>query len=658
MLTACAVRRLIRLALLPAFLAAPGEAISVSRVQKTDALNFTNRSHDESDRKYTYKTYSEIMSLFEDIERRCPDIVELFVAQEAFPEILPSKETWAYCEGQPCKTLIVRVGNKQKMTNTTPEVFFSGALHGDERIGPITVTELADFLCTQYMAGNEEVQHLVDTRNTWIMPMTNAVGYAQKTRRENGMDPNRDFPYMQDPSQCMTTQTARAVNELFRRHLFQFMITFHGGMRALTYEWGSPNHRQGGWSTESPDDLAFSQVGQEIQEAAGRDQQGDHFYPLGRINDMVYPVNGGMEDWSYAAGWETGPITPCRPETYGGYDESRTRYAPGSVGTLVYLAEMDDQKTPSQDSLGRAAQVFGADPGHGHVPRNMRMCLKLIELARPELVVQRPTWGTAVSRGSELRVGLRALGCLRLSTARLLLVPRASAQDCGGLPGLQGGGSAEARGRMLAQALEVAALRQPAACQGLSIFGGSTPLRASWRRPGQRVRGRAAPERRGPRRRGGRVLRGGRRRVRPGVGGAAAARPAHGPPGVRLEAAPRWPLRGQGQRRPAHASRRVPCQALSSAGRASARGRPRRACRARAWRLAEGAAHMPAHVRPLCNRAHVPLASVASSLVVCGRFWWMIHRLCTSRRPEILHISNFGSRSPKGGFSCFPFDVP
>merc|ERR1719424_2800429 len=109
--------------------------------------------------------------------------------------------------------------------------------------------------------------------------MTNAAGYADSTRLENGMDPNRDFPYMQDPSKCMTTQTARAVNELFRRHLFQFTITFHGGMRALTYEWGSPNHRQGDLSTESPDDIAFSQVGQQIQSAAGRDHQGKDFYP-------------------------------------------------------------------------------------------------------------------------------------------------------------------------------------------------------------------------------------------------------------------------------------------------------------------------------------------------------------------------------------------
>merc|ERR1719422_1563478 len=138
--------------------------------------------------------------------------------------------------------------------------------------------------------------------------MTNAYGYAANVREERGMDPNRDFPYLQHPEMCMRTQTARTVNEVFRRHLFRFGLTFHRGVRALTYEWGSRNHTNLQKSTESPDDKAFVAVGKQIQSLAGREpQRGRPFYPLGRINDMVYPVDGGMEDWSYGAGWEASP---------------------------------------------------------------------------------------------------------------------------------------------------------------------------------------------------------------------------------------------------------------------------------------------------------------------------------------------------------------
>ena len=32
-------------------------------------------------------------------------------------------------------------------------------------------------------------------------------------------------------------------------------------------------------------------------------------HSVGRMNSMVYPVDGGMEDWLYAAGWDSNPAT-------------------------------------------------------------------------------------------------------------------------------------------------------------------------------------------------------------------------------------------------------------------------------------------------------------------------------------------------------------
>ena len=60
---------------------------------------------------------------------------------------------------------------------------------------------------------------------------------------------------MQKADKCMQSITARALNEVFRDHLFQIAITFHGGMQAIAYEWGSPNH-MGKNKDTSPDDTA------------------------------------------------------------------------------------------------------------------------------------------------------------------------------------------------------------------------------------------------------------------------------------------------------------------------------------------------------------------------------------------------------------------
>lgn len=441
----------------------------------------------KEDRPYAHRSYLEIMSYFRALESAHPDIVQTWTAQEIFPDMLPSKskETLGICQGEPCKTMVVRIANKRTLTNTTPEVFFSGALHGDERVGPATVTELAGFLCKYYTLGMEDVRRLVDTRSIWITPVTNAVGFAQSQRLERGMDPNRDFPYLQSPSMCMRTQTGRVVNELFRRHLFQFMITFHGGMRALTYEWGSKNHlQQPRKSTESPDNAAFKKVGQDMQKASGQNVHGSPWYPLGPINDLVYPVDGGMEDWSYAAGWEASPrpISVCRPTTYGGYKSARTQYKQGTIGALVYLAEASNRKNPPSASLGRPSEIWVKQNRlQGHVPRNMRMCLRLIELARPELELRVPgpkvaAWSEPAAPGQELEVEVQGHGCQTFHSPRLLLIPRALVSDCVALgPTRHGQGGdgwgLEERRKMLSRAVTLAkATEASTQCRGVFVW--------------------------------------------------------------------------------------------------------------------------------------------------------------------------------------------
>lgn len=446
-------------------------------------------SLDVVDRPYAYMSYSQTMSYFRALETQCPDIIQVWVAQDEFPGMLGGNrnQRWGTCEGKPCQTLVARITNKQKLTETTPEVYLSGAVHGNERIGPLVVTELAGFLCRQYKHGEKDVVRLVDSVSTWITPMTNAEGYANNHRGENGIDPNRDFPYMRDPRKCMVTQTARTVNELFRRHLFHYMITFHGGMRALTYEWGSRNHlrRKSGRSssTESPDDRAFEDVGKVIRDASGRCDpalsscRSSWWYALfGRITDYVYAVDGGMEDWSYGAGFEASPnpITVCRPTTYGGYDPKRTQYRPDSLSTLVYLAEMDDYKTPPEGTLGRTTQIRGNARSDGHVARNMRMCLRVMEMARPQIVLL-PTapMPTALAPHSAVPVQFYGWGCISLTSVRVLLIPRAMVDGCATLQCPAGRlCTSEWRSGMLSASLTLGTMPAATRCHGLSLWAG------------------------------------------------------------------------------------------------------------------------------------------------------------------------------------------
>ena len=41
------------------------------------------------------------------------------------------------------------------------------------------------------------------------------------------------------------------------------------------------------------------------------------------MNDVIYPVEGGMEDWAYGGSWHSEKTT-CKPKTYNGYAKEKS----------------------------------------------------------------------------------------------------------------------------------------------------------------------------------------------------------------------------------------------------------------------------------------------------------------------------------------------
>ena len=106
------------------------------------------------------------------------------------------------------------------------------------------------------------------------------------------MDPNRDYAYSRSDNRCFKSSSAQLFASLFDDNLIQFVVTFHGGMEAIAYEWGSKNHPSP--RDKCPDNTAFHTVAHMLRDAAGA-VPGSPMYPVGRMNSLVYPVDGGME---------------------------------------------------------------------------------------------------------------------------------------------------------------------------------------------------------------------------------------------------------------------------------------------------------------------------------------------------------------------------
>lgn len=421
----------------------------------------------------TYPSYPQVLQRLRALAIAAPHLVELWNAQERFGVPSPGS-----CGEEECKHWFLTLSNRSAATpqpppssapgsplqwlvaaplSRRPHVFLSGNLHGDEVVGPVTILHLLEDLVAARLRGdNPWLNHLVDSRVLVAIPVTNPLGFFSRTRSENDMDPNRDFPFMTGGANCMRTTVARAVNEAFRAHLFPLAITFHGGMQSITYEWGAPNHYDAG--SRSPDDASQRAVGLAMAEAAGA-FQGSR-YPVGRTNSVVYPVTGGMEDWAYAGSWEPDPAarTPCSPTTYGGYAAERTTYGPAELRALNMLVETADMKRPLESalgvhgpaadpatwalpadgtsasaggssgtavvdasaSLGTLAGVLAVEgPGDGHVPRNMRLILAALDMALPYVKATR--WRVApAAAGGAAAAAPRAAAALFVDTAATL----------------------------------------------------------------------------------------------------------------------------------------------------------------------------------------------------------------------------------------------
>ena len=285
-----------------------------------------------------------------------------------------------------------------------PDLFFSGEVHGDEMVGPLAVIHTAELLlhaasCARhyYATSTPDVgssphckswfgdhgyseqdmrwlANLVSSRRIIMSPMSNALGFSNRERREKRIDPNRDFAFdVKSPEQCMQTITARHVNYIFRNHLITAGITFHAGMTAIAYEWGAPSYNENG--LVSPDNYAQRTLAKGLSDYGGTFKisktETEKKYPYDQMNNNVYAVNGGMEDWSYAGSWSPHVVKDgCNPGTFGGYPREETVYNGATLRAVNLLVETSKAKKPYPGSLGNWEGIFDPkSPNNGHIPR-------------------------------------------------------------------------------------------------------------------------------------------------------------------------------------------------------------------------------------------------------------------------------------------------
>jgi len=329
---------------------------------------------------YEYLNFTVLASHLITLKEKYPDLIKVETAYERFN--LPSPD----CNSDECPIYIVTLTHFKSLTSTRPQVFISGALHGNEVLGPNIVIYLLEHLLENYEKDNW-ITYLINNRQLVAMPVPNSQGYFYNRRQEmykgEYYDPNRDFPYDNNSSNCLNTLTGRSIVRTITDHMFIIGITFHGGDYAISYPWGSINHAVKSKGEEAPDDEAMRGVAEMLSRVAGITPAP---YAVGKVTDILYPVKGGLEDWAYAASWaktieRDAFVEECTNEIKANDNASKIIINEHNVRFPLYLIETANSKWPSKELWGRKENY--SESTLGHIPRNIRVSMALMDMAEP-----------------------------------------------------------------------------------------------------------------------------------------------------------------------------------------------------------------------------------------------------------------------------------
>lgn len=205
---------------------------------------------------------------------------ELKDAVQKYPQIATMENYGSSQDGRP--QLVLRLTSPTM--SQKPEILITSSTHGDELITVELTMSLIQKLVKGY-GTDTRITQMLDGHVIYFIPVVSPDGYVHHTRYTNGVDPNRDYPWPNDPNKKSNAALVNEMDWVAKRSLAG-SLDIHCNLATVMYPWAYTDQKPSG-----PELSRFQDITREMAQDTG--------YNYGQIADVFGIARGSSADYWY-----------------------------------------------------------------------------------------------------------------------------------------------------------------------------------------------------------------------------------------------------------------------------------------------------------------------------------------------------------------------
>ena len=223
----------------------------------------------------SYRNYDQVTAAIKKIAEDHPE----FAAIESYG----SSEN-----GRPLFAL--KISDNVSTDEDEPEIMLTSGTHGDEIITVEVLLTLLEELVNGY-GTNKRLTKMVNDAELYFILAVNPDGFSARTRYANGIDPNRDYPWPEQPNRT-SNSCISGIIDFFNGRNFVGSMDLHAYGKLVMYPWA--------WTEQAPISTDVTKF-----QALGRTMAAGNRYQVGQISQIIYVAKGSSADYYY---WKKGTV--------------------------------------------------------------------------------------------------------------------------------------------------------------------------------------------------------------------------------------------------------------------------------------------------------------------------------------------------------------